>query len=138
MANERTLFERILDPSKRVPRSSRERKEMLTQSIIAHLKRVLNSREGCCQTLADYGMPDIESRSGSRNDLQRDLELALRDTIQKYEPRLRRIVVRLEESDELKLVPKFTVSAELAPRDDYAKDISFTTMVDPSGSFKVG
>lgn len=137
MANERTLFERILDPERKIPRSSRERKELLCESILKHLQRLLNSREGCCLTLTDYGMPDIESRAGSKIELAHELETALRNTIQRYEPRLRRVVVKMEPSEEEKLVPKFTVTAELAPRDDFAKDVSFMTTVDPSGKILI-
>lgn len=137
MAGERTLFERIADPEKKPPRSARERKEVLVKSIIHHLQRLLNSRQGCCQILDDYGMPDMESRAGSRIELQHELEAALRSTVAKYEPRLRKISVRMDPSEEERLVPKFTIVAELAPRDDFAKDVSFMTVVDPSGKILI-
>lgn len=137
MANERTLFERILDPERRAPRSSRERRELMVESVVHHLARLLNSRVGCCLTLEDYGMPDMESKAGSRKELQYELESALRATITKYEPRLKRVVVRMEEAEEDRLTPKFTVNAELNVRDDYQKDVAFTTVVEPSGKISV-
>lgn len=137
MANERTLFERILDPERRVPRTSTERKNLMSESVIRYLSRLLNSREGCCLTLDDFGMPDMESRSGSRRELQHELEMALRNTILKHEPRLKRVQVRMEETEEARLVPRFTISAEMIPSDALTKEVSFTTVVDPSGKIHV-
>ena len=137
MANERTLFERILDPERRTPRSARERKEMLSESIVRHLSLLLNSREGCCLTLGDYGMPEIESRWGGVNELGHELEAEIRGVITRYEPGLRRVQVRIDQQDAGALVPKFTISAQLAARDDFAKGVSFTTVLDPGGKVHI-
>ena len=137
MANERTLFERILDPELRQPRTARERRELMSHSVIHHLSRLLNSREGCCLTVQDFGMPDVENKSGSRKELQHDMEMALRNTISRYEPRLRRVVVKMEETEEERLVPKFTITAELIPADSFTKEVAFTTIVDPSGKIRI-
>jgi type VI secretion system lysozyme-like protein len=138
MANERTLFERILEPDVLAPRSARERKAMMSESVLSHLNRLLNSRAGCCQTLPDYGMPEIESWSGTSSELSRQMESALQATISAYEPRLRKVRVQLVETEEVRLTPKFHVSAELDARDDFIKDVSFTTFIDPTGKIEIG
>lgn len=137
MAYERTLFERILKPNKPKPRTMADRKAQMTESIIRHLGRLLNAREGCCETVEDYGMPELDNWSGAQNELARQLERALRKTIQSYEPRLKKVKVRLIEIEEGRLVPKFNVSAELNVRQDFTKDVSFTTYLDPSGHVEV-
>lgn len=137
MANPRTLFERILQPDVRTPRSSSERKTQMAESITRHLSRLLNSRQGCCRTLDDYGMPELENRAGSKLELGHDLEKAIRHTVSSYEPRLKRVQVRLDDTDEVRLSPKLQIAAELDCREDFTKDISFTTIITPEGKIAV-
>ncbi len=137
MATERTLIERLMYPDQRPGRSARDRKAHLTDSVIRHLVRLLNSRQGCCLTAADYGMPDFNESLGSKNEMQSAFESAIRSTIQKYEPRLRRVVVRLEEDDGPRLNPRFNVTAELVTTDDIPKQVSFSTVMDAAGKLSI-
>ena len=136
MAGERTLFERILKPDERVARTAHERKQAMSDSVVRHMAFLLNSRQGCCLTLSDYGMPDLDC-TGTKSEMRYELERAIRDTIAHYEPRLRRIRVTMEESEEAQLVPRFAISAELDCREDFTKDVAFTTVVDPSGKIMI-
>ena len=137
MANERTLMERLMKPDQRPGRSARDRKEHLTESVIWHLTRLLNSRQGCCLIALDYGMPDFNENLGSKNEMQAAFENAIRSTIQKYEPRLRRVVVRLEEDEGPRLNPRFNVTAELVTSDDVSKEVSFSTVMDAAGKLSI-
>ena len=140
MANERTIFERLLDPKPDRDRSyaSRERrKQALVYSIMRHLRDLLNSRQGCCEILEDYGMPDLESKHDGRIMLAAEMESEIRRMINRYEPRLASVHVRMEQTDELHMTPRFEITARLNVRDDFPKNVSFTTMVDPLGKFNV-
>ncbi|MCL5271066.1 MAG: type VI secretion system baseplate subunit TssE [bacterium] len=137
MANERTLIERLMYPDLRPGRSARERKDHLADSVVRHLIRLLNSRQGCCLTLPDYGMPDFNESLGSKNEMQAAFESAIRSTIQKYEPRLRHVVVHLEEDEGPRLNPRFLVTAELVSNDDIPKQVSFATVMDANGKISV-
>ena len=137
MAGERTLFERLLAPEARTPRTSRQRKDMMVESVISHLRSLLNTRQGSCETLEDYGMPELEGKTGARNLLASEMEAEIRNTIGRYEPRLRRVQVRYEALDEEFLMPRFVVTAQLTSRDDFPKDVSFSTVVDPIGKVRV-
>jgi type VI secretion system protein len=137
MANERTLVERLINPDLRVGRSSRDRREHLAASVVGHLTRLLNSRQGCSSTLSDYGMPDFSESQGSKNEMKAAFELAIRTTIQKYEPRLRRVVVRLDEDEGQRLDPRFTITAELATTDDSQRQVSFSSVMDANGKISI-
>ena len=137
MANERTLTERFLNPEIKSPRTARQRKELVTNSIIRHLRNLLNSRQGCCEILDDYGMPEMESKSDAKNLLSRELETSIRNTISRYEPRLKNVQVRMDVSEEDRLTPRFIIKAVLTSRDSFSKDISFSTIVDPMGTIRI-
>ena len=137
MANERTLTERLLRPEIKAPRTSRERKELITNSIIRHLRNLLNTRQGCCETLEDYGMPELESKGDTKILLSRELESSIRNTISRYEPRLKNVQVRMDVSEDDRLTPRFVIKAVLTSRDSFAKDVSFSTIVDPVGTIRI-
>jgi type VI secretion system protein len=135
--NERTLLERLMYPDMRPGRSARERKDHLSDSVARHLSRLLNSRQGCCLTQPDYGMPDFNESLGSKNEMRAAFESAIRGTIQKYEPRLRGVVVRLNEDDSPRLEPRFTIQAELSTPEDMPKQVTFATIMDAHGRMSV-
>ncbi len=58
------------------------------ESIRQHLLRMFIARQGSVQTLPDYGLPDINDLSLSRTDLIKQSCAALRECIDRYEPRL--------------------------------------------------
>jgi len=137
MANDRTLFERLLEPDTRKGRTASQRKDVLVASILNHLRGLLNTRQGSCETLPDYGMPEMVSTGDANTSLAQEMENDIRNTISRYEPRLTRIQVRMEISEENRLMPRFLVTARLTPQGDFSKDVSFSTIVDPMGGIKV-
>mgnify|MGYP006281440897 CR=1 FL=1 len=133
----RTLLERILWPGEASSRKRYDRQRELTDSIVRHLTQLLNSRAGCALTVDDYGMPDLSHTLGTRNEMRASLEAAIRQTIQRYEPRLRRVVVAMEEEDEPGLNPKFRIGAELVSAEDMGRQVSFATVLDPNGKMSI-
>lgn len=137
MANERTLLERLMYPEQQPGRSARERKEHLADSVIKHLTRLLNARQGCNLIAPDYGMPDFNENLGTKNEITVTFETAIRNTILKYEPRLRRVNVRLESDEGPRLTPRFLITAELVTTEAGDKTITFATVMDPQGRISI-
>lgn len=83
------------------------------QSIIGNLRAILNTRLGDSPAAADFGVVDLSDLYHDFPDATQFLQRSIRDTIQKYEPRLTSVRVRPASSeDPLTLV--FDISARLA------------------------
>ncbi|HUU30247.1 MAG TPA: type VI secretion system baseplate subunit TssE [archaeon] len=63
-------------------------------SIISHLQRMLNTRQGSVPIADDYGIPDITNSPGEGlTDMTRRIESTIQNVILKYEPRLTNVRV---------------------------------------------
>ena len=82
-------------------------------SIMDHLNRLFNTREGSLPHLKDYGLPDISEIYRKMPHGIEELQKAIKRTVEQYEPRLHKIKVAPRDSDanDFKLV--FILSAEL-------------------------
>lgn len=82
------------------------------QSIIGNLRAILNTRLGDSPAAADFGVIDLADLYHDFPNATQYLQRSIRDTIQKYEPRLTSVRVRPAPSeDPLTLV--FDISARL-------------------------
>ena len=84
----------------------------VSDSVIEHLRVLLNTRRGEAATVPDYGVPDITDLVHTLPSGIAGLTRALRDTILTYEPRLKNVNVRHLASEE-PLVLRFEISARL-------------------------
>jgi len=91
---EARLLERLRMQSAMPGRSTIEDPKKIIDSITLHLQNVLNTRQGGVQIAEDYGLPDFNDVLNSQAGAAREIEKAIRLTIQKYEPRLRAVRVR--------------------------------------------
>lgn len=85
-------------------------------SIIDNLTRLFNTRRGSLAHLPDYGLPDVSQVYRELPYSIDGLRAAIKDVIEKYEPRLRRVRVEKQEKDkdgEYDMRVSFIVSAEL-------------------------
>ena len=66
-------------------------------SILGNLTRLFNTRQGSLLHLPDYGLPDLSdvSRTMPTEDLDA-LRQAIREAVERFEPRLRRVRVEHE------------------------------------------
>ncbi len=62
-------------------------------SIMDHLNRLFNTREGSLPHLKDYGLPDISEIYRKMPHGIEELQKAIKKTIEKYEPRMHKIKV---------------------------------------------
>ncbi len=93
----RGLLSRLADERGRAPE--------LRQSILSHLRKVLNMRRGESPSAPGLGLPDFSDLVHSFPDAVRLLEVSVKETIEAFEPRLRSISVRHvpELGDELRV-----------------------------------
>ena len=100
----RGILERLGKPSSRY--SS-------TESIVAHLRVLLNSRPGTSLTVPDYGVVDFNDVVHTLPDSIRNIQQSIRTTIETHEPRLKHVNVRYLRTDD-SLLLRFEITARLA------------------------
>jgi type VI secretion system protein len=137
---EGTLLQRLSKAggrrSGRVQPTAAEDVEALMESVRQHLTRLLNSRHGMCECLPDYGLPALNDLTVGKADHVRAVEEALRTTIEKYEPRLRRVkVTRITEEDHGRSL-SFRVEATLVGKSGEHR-VWYETAVRGHGEFDV-
>ena len=89
------LFDRIENATENMPAVAGDiDQSMLLENIIDNLRRILNSREGCCEIRQDYGMPDLNGLVTDFNNAINPVIRSVKYQIEKFEPRLTGVVVR--------------------------------------------
>ena len=111
---EARLLERLRMQSGMPGRSTNEDPKKIIDSITLHLQNVLNTRQGGVQIAEDYGLPDFNDVLHSQAGAPREIEKAIRQTIQKYEPRLRSVRVRYIPIEGALMSLNFEIHARLA------------------------
>ena len=133
---ERTLIDRLRNPRPDEKRRAGVDLAAIEESILAHLQRMLNSRQGCSLSAPDYGTPDVSEVARDRAEAVTQMEASIRRSIEKYEPRLTDVTVRFVKSDDEMLVLCFEVSARLKTKEVDA-GVRFTTRMVPEGRVDV-
>ncbi|MCQ5903488.1 type VI secretion system baseplate subunit TssE, partial [Escherichia coli] len=71
--------------------------EQVILSVLDNMQRILNTRAGSLKHLPDYGLPDmttiLQGMPGTAHQLMR----VLSDVLLKYEPRIKRVDVTMQE-----------------------------------------
>jgi type VI secretion system protein len=133
---EHRLLNRIrlinMNPSRRV---TEDPKEMI-RSIQDHLQRILNTRQGSAPIADDFGVPDFTNFMSDFPDSQRGIERSLRQTIQKFEPRLEGVRVSFFPKEDDPLTVTFQITARLVLK-EHNDPVSFESLVDSGGHFRV-
>jgi len=105
-------------------------------SVAAHLAKMLSTRAGSVQTLADYGLPDLNDMRLSLHDSLSQARLAIENFIEAYEPRLSnvRVISLPRDHDQLRLA--FSIEG-LLEVEGFKRQVSFSARLDGSGQVKV-
>jgi len=108
-----------------------ENRNRCVDSIMAHVQRILNTRQGNVLIAEDYGVPDFLNFLQSFPDSVRQIEASIRTAINRYEPRLSGASVTFipREDDELTL--RFQIIANLAMAGE--RQVLLETVVDTDG-----
>lgn len=103
MTHNQSLFERLDRPAT-VPACG-------VTSVAAHLGKMLSIRAGSVQTLADYGLPDLNDMNQSLHESLSQSRLLIERFIRAYEPRLRDVRVIALPRDHDPLALAFVIEA---------------------------
>ncbi|MBH5372766.1 type VI secretion system baseplate subunit TssE [Bradyrhizobium glycinis] len=122
---DRSLMERLEDGAATHQMSF----DRFRASVLENLRRVLNSRQGCCETRPDLGMPDLDEAAGRGADAVRELARSLKQQIETFEPRLKNVSIHFHADPDNPLQLSFHVNATLN-YDDQMKQISFHAICD--------
>ncbi|MGY3640981.1 type VI secretion system baseplate subunit TssE [Pseudomonas sp. PK-RTE-24] len=129
-----SLFERLNGDAQLRKGNSLEACAMA--SVAAHLAKMLSTRAGSVQTLADYGLPDLNDMRLSLHDSLSQARLAIENLIEAYEPRLSnvRVISLPRDHDQLRLA--FSIEG-LLEVEGFKRQVSFSARLDGSGQVKV-
>ncbi|MBC2714119.1 MAG: type VI secretion system baseplate subunit TssE [Desulfobacteraceae bacterium] len=133
---EERLIERIRLREKQPDRSTTEDPKKIISSVLRHLQKVLNTRQGGVQIAEDFGMPDLTDYLRGYPASLRDVEKSLRQTIIKYEPRLKAVRVKFVPQEEDLLSLNFQIIARLAGEHS-DQPVVFESQVDSDGRISI-
>jgi type VI secretion system protein len=101
-------------------------------SVMDHLKRMFNSRRGSTATEGDYGLPDISEIYRNMPDGIDWLRSAIRETVERFEPRLEKVDVQPREPADGSGRLEFILSARLRGGGRVTFQTTFTSMGESS------
>lgn len=136
MASERSLLERIDRAGEDVGRSLHVNPHTVADSVLGHLRKMLNVRQGSVPTLPDYGMPDFNDLLVELPEAIVEIQRALRICIEQYEPRLKRVRIKHLPDQENPLNLRFEITAQLVTGEGNAA-MQFETSLDTSGRVSI-
>jgi len=132
---EQTLFQRLLDP--RPPRATTAFDTTRQMgSVLAHLREIFNVRAGAVPTRPDYGLPDFNDLVIQFPAAVPAISRAIKQQIEMFEPRLRRVSVRHVPDPDRPLSLFFNISAEMVMPDGQER-VAFETVLGADGSVSV-
>ena len=124
------LLERIRSVE-REPHRGAGNQSRCVESVLSHLQRLLNTRQGNVPIAADYGVPDFLHFLQTHPESVHEIERSLKNCIDKYEPRLSGAsVTYLPDQDET-LTLRFQIIAGLTTQN--GRKVYFETLVDTDG-----
>ncbi|MCJ8501790.1 type VI secretion system baseplate subunit TssE [Desulfatitalea alkaliphila] len=133
---EHRLLDRIRESARNPSRRVTEDPAQMIRSVQSHLQRILNTRQGNVPIAEDYGIPDFTDLMSGYPESRRVIEHTIRDTIQKYEPRLRQVrVVFLDQAGDA-LTVHFQINAQLVLA-GHRDPVTFDSVLDTGGQIKV-
>ncbi len=131
-------LERAADPSS----SGRSvyRAQDLESVVLEHLGRLLNTRAQSSPTVPDYGVAEVSELLHEFPDANGVMQRTLKQTVAKFEPRLKNVQVRMVEDAEGKdaLRVHFEITGQLVFPNGNRQALRVTTSIDPSGSVELG
>jgi type VI secretion system protein len=143
---EERLLERLQAWEKEPARRGKEDPRRIVDSVIRHLQRILNTKQGNVPIAEDYGTPDFTdfflTLPKTETNPKKEIEKAIRLAIQKYEPRLQGVRVALIDQEEAgadlhadPLTIRFQITGRLVS--ESKTQVFLETMVDNEGKISI-
>ena len=105
-------------------------------SILNHLQRVLNTKQGSVPIADDYGIPDFTDLPGAfSTGSTHEVERIIKSVIEKYEPRLTKVRAGFIPQKEDMLALRFEIDARLATKEE--TPVTFETVVTAGGKINI-
>ncbi len=112
----------------------------LEAAVLSHLQRMLNTRQGSSLTAPDYGIVELSELLHDFPNATGLMQRCIKNTILKYEPRLKNVQVRAIDADEdqSQIFVYYEITAQLVYPDGDRQPIRFSTSVDESSNVVIG
>ncbi len=133
---EHRLLDRIRYLDKNPSRRVTEDPGQTLYSVQEHLQRILNTRQGSAPIADEYGIPDFTNLMSGYPESQRAIERTIRNTIQKFEPRLQGVRISFLQQEDDVLTLSFQITAQLVLK-DHKDPITFESVLDSGGHIVV-
>ena len=105
-------------------------------SVREYLQKILNTRQGSVPLGEDFGLPDFVEMLRDYPESVREFERTIRATIQKYEPRLKTVKVRLLQNEDDPLTLRFQIAAKLVSP-EHRMPVMLESVVDQDGKVSI-
>lgn len=133
---EKSLIHRLRHRDPAAERSTQVDVGQLADSVMLNLRQMLNSRQGLARTVLDYGLPDLTDVVHSFPEAIDICKRSIRQSIEKYEPRLISVAVdHVPDPDDIFHL-RFEIRGKLKT-DREALPVAFYTTLDASGHAQV-
>ncbi|NGR07752.1 type VI secretion system baseplate subunit TssE [bacterium SGD-2] len=131
--NECRLLERLSALGTDTAQAQVSRAEMLINSILNHLQRILNTRQGSVPIDPEFGVPDFTNLAGSfSSGTTEQIMQDMSRMIQQYEPRLRQPRITFSSNQDEVLSLAFSISGTVSI-DDRDIPVRLTSQVASNG-----
>ncbi|MDD2274131.1 MAG: type VI secretion system baseplate subunit TssE [Desulfuromonadaceae bacterium] len=133
--HEERLLERIRSAERDPLRRGGDNQRRCIDSVLSHLQRILNTRQGNVPIAADYGIPDFLDFLQTYPDSVHEIERNIKNAIDKYEPRLSGTTVTYFQDEDDALTLRFQIIACLTM--EGGRKVFFETVVDSDGRIRI-
>jgi type VI secretion system protein len=106
-----------------------------TESVLSHLQRILNTRQGNVPIAGDYGVPDLLDFLQTYPESVKKIEQSIKRAIDKFEPRLSDARVLYVPEQDPTLMLRFDIVARLRVED--GREIFFQSVIDSNGRVRI-
>lgn len=136
MGNEHSLLERMIMPVIDKRYSIVIDEALQVDSILQHIQKLLNVRQGSVDMLFDYGLPDFNDLSNRFPYAINEIKKEITACIKKYEPRLTQIRVNHVQDEDDPLFLRYDITAKLVINHNKT-NIWFETVLDTAGKVSI-
>lgn len=136
MVTERRLFERLKHAGKSDERSAHLSTQVMADSVLQHLRKILNMRQGSVPTRPDFGLPDFNDMFFQFSNAVPEIQQEIKRCIELYEPRLDnvRIEDRTDQKEPFNL--RFEITARLLTGEGETA-VRFETSLERTGRVRI-
>lgn len=133
--HEERLLERIRSVEREPLRRGGDNQRRCIDSVLSHLQRILNTRQGNVPIAGDYGVPDFLNFLQTYPESVHEIENNIKNAIDKYEPRLTGASVTYVQDEDETLTLRFQIIACLTV--EGGRKVFFETVVDSDGRIRI-